>query len=402
MLFQKGKSLGLGLLSVSLFISCATYQSKISTARNFASNGNYSEAAQSIRSFAETKNGDQLAYLLDYATLLYYAGNYQESIKSFSLADKLSEDFDYYSVSRQAGSMLMNEEMLQYKGNTFEKVFISAFLALNYLELNQFDDALVEARRIHEKYLKLKSDEAKSFEINSFGKYLSSILWEADKKYDLAYLSMKEAYELDPTIYNIDSDLIRLSQKAQRPDELKKWKSMFDLSGLDSLQNKNSNEGLVVVIVHQGTGPEKRQDPRSAQYPMLVPTTYERRQALLQLGESKQLSQPIYDVEAIAIRTLQDDYNYLIKKRVSSYIAKEVMADQIRQKNEALGALAWIFMHASERADLRQWSQLPKTIQVAKFVLPAGEYDLVVDGNSVQRTIRVKPGATVFRSVKIP
>lgn len=396
-----------GLLFLVLCISCATYQSRLLPARNLSLSGNYKDAARAIQTFAETENGDQLAYLLDYATLLYYAGEYKESIQAFLKADKLSEDSDYHSVSRQAGSLLMNEEMLQYKGNTFEKVFISAYLAMNYLELNQLDEALVEARRIHEKYLKLKSDEAKTFEINSFGKYLSSLLWEADKKYDLAYLSMKEAYELDSSIFHIEKDLLRLAQKAQRPDEVRKWSSEFNIKLSEVNPNLNSKNGTVIVFVHQGIGPEKQQDSRSAQYPRLVPTTYGQNQAMIRIGDLAQQSQLIYDVEAIAIRSLQDDYNYLMKKRISAYIAKEVMADQIRQKNEALGTLAWFFMHASERADLRQWSQLPKTIQVAKFSLPPGEYQIHVDGESVDlstpalRSIVVKSGATVFRSLKI-
>jgi hypothetical protein len=79
-------------------------------------------------------------------------------------ADRLSEQVDYQSVSRIAGSLALNEEMVQYKGDTFEKFFINAYLAMNFLALGDFDSALVEARRINQKYLKFRAEEAKSFQ----------------------------------------------------------------------------------------------------------------------------------------------------------------------------------------------------------------------------------------------
>ena len=56
--------------------------------------------------------------------------DYKKSNEVFLKADKLSEQIDYQSVSRVAGATLLNEEMVQYKGDTFEKLFINASAAL--------------------------------------------------------------------------------------------------------------------------------------------------------------------------------------------------------------------------------------------------------------------------------
>lgn len=161
----------LAACSVSLFLTltlpgCASYQTKVHEARNALTRHEFVKAADELKSLAEQENDDQLVYLLDYAVALQLAGKLKESNAAFLKADRLTELVDYQSVSRIAGSLALNEEMVQYKGDTFEKMFINAYLAMNFLQMGQLDEALVEARRINEKYLKFRSDEKKKFELN--------------------------------------------------------------------------------------------------------------------------------------------------------------------------------------------------------------------------------------------
>ncbi|MGZ3745513.1 MAG: COG3014 family protein, partial [Pseudobdellovibrionaceae bacterium] len=97
-------------------------------------------------------------------------------------------------------------------------------------------------------------------------------------------------------------------------------------------------------------------------------------------GDGEVKSRIIYDVEKAAIQTLQNDYAWLAAKRLGAFATKEVVADQIRQKNETLGNLAWLAMHLSERADLRQWSTLPQTVQLIRVPLKVGEYNVNLQG----------------------
>ena len=105
----------------------------------------------------------------------------------------------------------------------------------------------------------------------------------------------------------------------------------------------------------------------------------------------------------------------LIAKKVAGQITKAVAADQIRQKNEALGNLAWIVMNVADQADLRQWSTMPETIQVARLRLKPGTYTVKIQGltsregggpsgeNHVVQKLVVKPNKKTFinwRSVR--
>jgi hypothetical protein len=142
---------------------------------------------------------------------------------------------------------------------------------------------------------------------------------------------------------------------------------------------------------------------------MLVPVPSTTAQARLVLNEEIIVpSRIIYDLEKVAINTLNDDYAALVARRMGGLAAKAVVSDQLRQKNEGLGQLAWIAMNLADQADLRQWSTLPRSFQVARVFVPAGRYlvraeGLAADGessgeNSPDQEIELRPGAKFFLS----
>ncbi len=389
---------------------CATYQGKVEKARQHIVSHEYTAAEAHLKPLADEESGDQLIYLLDYATTLQMSGQLKESNNYFFKAEKLAEQLDYHSISRITGSLLMNEEMKQYKGDTFEKIFINAYLAMNYLEMGNLDDALVEARRINDKYKLYRSEEKKVFELNSFAKYLSAMIWEADKKYDDAFIAYKEAYELDSKIETIKEDILRTAKKSQRMDEYKRYKKEFMLNS-ESADWYDKDKATLVVIFQQGWGPRKKFNPRDVKFPILTPVITDTKKLKVKLAKdnkslTEEKTQFVYDVEAAAIKTFQDDQASLLARRVGAFVAKEVTARELSRRDDTLGFLAWIFMHASERADLRQWSTLPETIQVARVYLSPGEYQLSLQGLSgfgyetadhlQEKRIKLEKGKTLF------
>src|SRR5262249_31158901 len=135
----------------ALASGCGNYTSTTRQAREEFYAGKYTEAAKSLEKGAHEDSLDQLLYLFDRATALHEAGDYEESIKDFALADKLAEIKDYTSISREAATLVTNDKIIQYKGEDFENFLISQYLALNYLYLHKYEDALVECRRVNHK-----------------------------------------------------------------------------------------------------------------------------------------------------------------------------------------------------------------------------------------------------------
>ncbi|PWU18120.1 MAG: hypothetical protein C5B49_07715 [Bdellovibrio sp.] len=410
-----------------LLVGCATHQSIVERPLNLIRSGQVEEALRILAPLAAEESRDQLVYLMEYGTALHIAGRYADSNKVFLTADKLTDEVDYYSVSRIAAATLTSQEVLQYKGESYEKLLINSYLALNYLMLGDSDGALVEVRRINDKIKKFRADGRKDYEQSPLASYLSALIWESDQKYDDAYIDFKRTFQIDPSNPLLPFDLLRSSKLAHRVDDYTQLKKQFPQE-TEEADWYDKRMGTVTLILEQGWGPRKHFSRQNASFPVLIPERSLTATAKMKVsrvgayatsgfGTSAEAKSPgvftanarqIYDVERVAIATLDADYKYLVARKVGSFVAKEVVAEQIRQKDELLGFIARIAMHASDRADLRQWASLPQTIQIASLRVPAGDYLVSAEGltgygnpghsldEMAPRPVKVQAGRTSF------
>lgn len=395
-------------------VACASYQTKVHEARNALSADNPSQAAALLEPLANQDGNDQLVYLLDYATALQKAGRYQDSARVYGKAEKIADIQDYHSLTKVTSSLLLSEEMVQYKGDDYEKVLINAMNAVNYLEMGELDGALVEVRRLNQKLYKYKYEAKREYEQNPFAFYLSAIIWEADRKWDDAYIAYKNAYEVMPDYPPLREDLIRAAMRAQRPEDVEQWRKTFTEVKPRS-EWRDPTMGEIILVYQQGWGPRKQPRPESPRFPRLVPTysTTTQAQLCVEPGEQKTTTSRVFDVSRVAIKTLDDDFARLAASRVAGVVTKAVVADQIAQKNQTLGQLAFIAMNVIDRADVRQWSTLPESFQIARMYVKAGTYKVRAQGlnyaggesgeHMPEREIQVKGGQKFFvtwRSVR--
>ncbi|MDZ4084197.1 MAG: hypothetical protein U1E10_14735 [Bdellovibrionales bacterium] len=403
------------IMFVLLQVGCATYQAKVDDARRLLI-VDPEQAVEKLKPLADEEGRDQLVYLLDYATALQTAGRYEESVRAFLRAEKLADLKDYHSITNVAGSLALSEEMVQYKGEDFEKVLINNMNALNFLAMGRLDEALVEVRRVNEKLTKLRIDGKKDFNQSPLAFYLGAMIWESDRKFDDAYIAYKKAYDVAPTFKPLREDLIRAAIRAQRPDELEKWKKAFPEIVVRP-EWRDRNMGEIVVLYLHGWGPRKQPRPESPRFPKLVSVTYDRPILGVSVSASANDSgkleayasgSEIYSIDEVAIKALEGDYGRLVGSRIAGVAAKAVLADQLRQKDNVVGQLAWIAMNLADRADLRQWSTLPSAFQVARIPLKAGTYQIQLQsggafapstGTSIAasvRTVEVRPQSKSF------
>lgn len=362
---------------------CATYQDRINKSRSLLESGECDKSLTQLKELSDKEGGDQLAYLMDYGSALQICQKYKESNEVLEKAEKLSELNDYHSVSRVAGATLLNEEMLQYKGDAFEKVFLNISKAINYLQLDQLDDAMVEVRKINEKYKKFSAESKKNYELNPFAQYLSGLIYEAEKQFDDACISYKQAFLLDSTYNRIGLDALRSCMRAKRDLDVKELTKKINSTSEISKTLKNSKDTATLVIIYlQGVGPRKQPRMENRIAAKLVPEHSQYQKLKIKVdgnATNEVFTETVYDVTQVAIKTLNDEYGALVARRIGARVAKEVVADQVRQKDQLLGSLVWLAMVASERADLRQWSLLPNTIQIAKFNLTSGSHTLKIE-----------------------
>tara|TARA_B100001248_G_scaffold262716_1_gene261421 strand:+ start:15818 stop:16948 length:1131 start_codon:yes stop_codon:yes gene_type:complete len=341
-------------------------------------NGEAAAAAELLKEKAFTDSKDQLPFLLDYSLAQQEAGNYQESNRGFQLAYDVAEWNDYHSISKIAGSLALNEGMMQYKGDEYEKLLIPVYAAKNFLFLKDYEAARVEVRRIHERINKIEMDGKKVFEQMPYAYYLSALIWEQNGDLDSAYIDYKNTYKYAPNFEEVKYDLLRMSKRLGRGADHAKYKKDFaDIQEVEF----SRKDGQVVVIYEQGRSPRKFPHPQWHRIPKLYPvdvTGVQARVTVLEKDLVKETS-PVLDISTLAISSLEKQYAALIAKRVAGVATKAVLAKQIGKENEGLGQLAWVAMNIADQADLRQWLLLPSSIQVAKIYLPAGTYKLKIE-----------------------
>lgn len=411
MLIKKAGFLFLNFSVLFLCLSCATYQDKTREAKSLIRDGRFTQAEMELLPLAEKESDSQLVHLLDLASLYQAKGEYRKSADYFIRADKMSEIVDYTSLSRETGAILLGEEQLQYKGDDFEIVLIHAMNAINFLSLGDLDSSLVEVRRLNEKMNRFKNDAGREyFSKSGFAQLLSGLIWEADRKWDDAYIAFEKAAQTMDMNDFLKADLLRAAAKSGRKEDLHKWQKAFPEVKKDVyLPDKKSGE--LVILYMQGLIPEKIFHPSSYRYPSMSRILADGQWARLKIQDKEYLSHKVYDAESVAIASLLDQYDKLVARRMGGLVGKAVVADQIRQKNQLLGDLAWIAMNLSDRADLRQWSTLPASFQMIRVWLPEGEYPLelasvgsdqktLIEEFHQIKTVQVKAGRKSFLSIR--
>ncbi|MCK4858200.1 MAG: hypothetical protein KAT58_09545 [candidate division Zixibacteria bacterium] len=175
---------------------------------------------------------DRFLYYLDAGLAYHYAWQYDLSNERLTAAEQAAEELFTRSISRAATSILLNDNALEYAGEDYEILYTNLVMALNYLSLNDFEDAFVETRRanlrldlLEQKYADAAQTfqreahqdsnavvipyEVKKVRFNNcaFARYLSMHMYAAAGEFDDAEIDhrfLQEAYLTQPHVYPFD------------------------------------------------------------------------------------------------------------------------------------------------------------------------------------------------------
>jgi hypothetical protein len=369
------------ILALGLFFlqACASYKHATQPGLDSFSHRDFGSAEQRYTPGADVDSVDQLIYLFDRATVRHTAAEYERSIKDFLLADKLSEIKDYTNLATEMATIITNDRITQYKGEEFEHVLISAYLAMNFAFLGKRDDAIVECRRVNRKLERLRNEGKRNYDLNAFAQYLSGVLYESDGNWNSAYVDYKKTYSINPNLDLIRKDLVRGALDTGNSSDLSKWKREFGVTEeqiREELQAMRKT-GSVVLLFQNGFAPEKVNSRVWPELPEYRQRWGRHRAAVLYLnGERVARSEMLYDVEKVAIANLQQKYATYILKRAAGVVVREVVGNEIdrRTNNSGLGTLVKIAMTAASQPDLRSWLTLPANFQVARAEVKPGKY----------------------------
>lgn len=400
-----------------LLLGCGPSVSHYVQVERLAGAGDFAAAAAVIaqqRSDYGARNA--VLYDLDRGMLLHLAGQYRESNQHLARAEERMDALYTKSVTRAAGAMVTNDNTLPYEGEDFEKVMLNVVAALNYVQLGEPDEALVEIRKVSHKLTLLNEryEKQSRYKDDAFARYLGGILFEARGELNDALVSYRKAYEVyqdyrkqyrTPAPPGLVGDILRVAEALGAQEVLDDFRQRFtDVSWTPYAELRRRAE--LIIVSYNGLAPVKEDDlvavplpdrsgvyPFSVAFPKFVPRPTDLAFAevhLLADGRSvaSRRTSVVEDVTAIGRKNLEDRIGRIAGKAfaraTAKYAAARTLQTQARKSDNVAAEILTdlgtkIYGLVSERADTRSWRTLPGEFQLARLEVPPGRYTAVLE-----------------------
>jgi hypothetical protein len=227
------------------------------------------KGADAIVAVAEKDYGSKsrVLYGMDRGMTLQLAGDYQQSNAVLEQAEEELDRLYTRKVRTETLAFMTNDTALPYEGDPYEQVLINVLKALNYAVLGEWQDALVEARRIDHR-LNVLSDRTKeknAYRDDGLARYLSGLLYESTGDVNNAFIAYRKAYETYEATRawsrtavpsQLREDLLRTAEALHFTQELAEYQHMFPDSRWETSQALQ-RLAQVVVISYNGRAPRK-------------------------------------------------------------------------------------------------------------------------------------------------
>lgn len=377
--------------------------------------GKYDEVLAELESNAAQIYGihDDLLAELDRGIILHFNKNPLDSNKSLGAAEKLALKYEAKSVTQSIASSVTNDTVKDYAGEDFENIYTNIFMALNYIQLNEFDEAMVEVRRFDNKIKQLRAkyeEEVRNqdgaskdvkvekhysrFTDSALGRYLSMLMYRTDGDMDNAGVDLrylKDAYSKQPALYDFACPSSVDQELTYRP-------------------SKNAATARLNVLAFSGMAPVKKEEVirayygPSVWYKLALPVMKKNESKINRIqvvakndktGQTYQGDlQKIESLENISIDTFGQAYSILYTKALIRSIARAVTNSTLstlsneasRQDNAGAALILMTFDIAHkmatelvERADVRSCRYFPATASVTGLSVEPGTYTVTVN-----------------------
>ncbi len=336
-----------------IYTSGCSTPTGVATARQNFYMGNLERAALCLTNIPPDESHNKVLMLMERGTIRQAARDYDGSAQDWQKAAKTIEQLDYYSVSKGSTSLLVNDNVLAFRGTRYERTLLHTMNAQNYLALSKWDDAAVEARNIV-KQLK----DLNGFPDDPFSRYVAAVCFEIDGDIESAKIEYRRSSALLTNIVSIEET---------------------GHITLTSGKTANIEEDELICFIFTGRIPSEMGGLNYGNVWMPDPYSEIYTEGRL-LGRSYTL--------ANTGRLLADTQRRLaalqLAKDVTRIVLKEAIAESIERKDPLLGNLVRLILFALEAPDLRRWETLPLTLQVARVPCPPNlrEYTVVFKDSS--------------------
>ncbi len=396
--------------------------------------------AQNKIKIRENPSGDDLLWTLQFAAAEKAQLRHSPSSAAF---DKAEEMFNYYAPQSEVldniGATIVNDNVVPYKGEEYDKIMVNTYKALNFLAEGNLEYARVEFNRALDRQIRAREEfnaeiqklEAQlekqkdkneydanaladdpnvlasvnsyypnldQFEpypdfVNPLATYLAALYLNLVGDYEKAAYLFKESYGMVPHNEYLAQDL---------------------LYNDDIIAGKAKPENMLWVIFENGLGPireEVRIDiplflatSRVSYVGIALPRLQSRSRAYdflsVRTGTGTYQTQLLADMERVIQTEFKKDFKGILTRAIlSATIKATAQAAMQNQDNAGWAALAMaVYSYATTAADVRIWSALPKDFQIARCPIPQNRIVTIAapDGTGFDVTIPSCKNAVVY------
>ena len=383
-------------------------------------------------------------------------GDYENSNRFFNKADQMLENGIGGVMDATVGT-LVNPMSQNYKGEDFEKFMIHYYKSLNYLYLNNTEEAIVEARRISlqsqtqgDKF----NNKENRYSKDAFSLMLQGFIYEIDRDINNAFIAYRNAADVylnekDSTYYGIKiptelkKDVLRLAAFNGFTAELIRYEKLFNLK---YLPKKIPEGGELLFFWENGLAPVKQQrefffsliknnygdmvftdgnvvipffnynsnkvnaaavHSLRVTYPMYIARNTHFSSATLSNDTISVALEKAEDIEVLAFKTLEQRFvkemsktlTRLAIKKSAEYLVSESAKGSGKNGGDdalltGLGYGMQLYNLLSEKSDTRNWQSLPNKIMYARIPLQQGE-------NTITIELKTASGAVESKTIKV-
>jgi uncharacterized protein len=423
------------LAATIIMAGCAPdYLKQVGPSETMYFGGKPVDGARLFLPYINAGGKDRLLFLMEAGLMLFTAEKYKDSADVLLAASRLLDKIPI-SVSKEVGAMYSNDRVTNYRGHDYERVLVHMYLGMDYLMLNDPQEARVEFKAVANELQRIKAETGKDYKQNLMAKYLSAIAHEMtgdlDKsEYDWEYalVEYKQVNLLRPGFNMVYQDIARVAGKLQRgknaplgyqPGELivvfeagqcavkqsrgKLMEGDFGAEITATVAAASFGGGLTAASVFAALQMAENPIPKFVKRSNKIAGLNIRANGVY-LGRTIVME----DIENTAVRNLEDDYGRLHKRvaaglatkivtTVVAAIAAEIAAEAAAKALEQQGGYAAIFgtlgriaakgvgpaialaTFSQIKPDLRCWHSLPATLQFQRFALGPGKYTLTLE-----------------------
>jgi hypothetical protein len=377
---------------------------------------------------ADGKGEAKLPYLFERGLIAHYGDKFDESNRTFELAEITADDLYTKSISREAVSLLTSDNLRSYAGSQYERLLIHYYRAFNYVYLNMPDDALVECRKasgLLQFYA--DADENYKFVGAAFIAYLSGILYEWAGDWNdafIAYRWAERAYKQYgplgvPFPQDVGESLVRLAGKLGFQEEFERYATIYG-----EPPENIPDSGELILLYETGFAPFKteenivfpilkvdpivqddadRDEKEVREYSRTLMSRRNRRYKEVEIEYLLRVAIPAYrsnrprivgidastahggasgvlveDIEAAAMKTFESELPTIMLRTVVRGVLKYLGFRRANQEGKIAGRLVNLLNVVTESADTRSWQTLPNQIFLVRMCLPAGTHNITL------------------------